>query len=130
MANLGRSKPFFLHLDAPEINFIRAREMRKSMTEAEKILWSSLRGKKLNGYKFRRQHPISQYIADFYCHEKRLIIEVDGGIHMKTDIKENDENRTVELYMFGITVIRFRNDEVLNDLESVLNEIKKTLESL
>jgi len=130
MANLGRSKPFFLHLDAPEINFTRAREMRKSMTEAEKILWSSLRGKQLNGYKFRRQHPISQYIADFYCHEKRLIIEVDGGIHMKTDIKENDENRTAELDRFGIRVIRFYNDDVVNDLGAILSAIKKTLESI
>lgn len=64
----------------PDI-FSKAKELRKSMTIAEKILWKHLRNNKLNGLKFRRQHPLDIFIADFYCHPKRLIIELDGGIH-------------------------------------------------
>lgn len=65
---------------SPKI-FQRATELRKNMTEAERILWSALRRKQLSGKRFRRQHPIETFIVDFYCHEARLVIEVDGGIH-------------------------------------------------
>lgn len=93
------------------------------MTEAEDILWKHLRNKKLNGLKFRRQHPLDIFIADFYCHEKKLVIELDGGIHDILEQKEYDEGRTSELEGKGFKVIRFRNEEIMNDLEDVLNRI-------
>ena len=74
--------------------FSNAMELRRTMTEAEIILWNELRNKKLNGYKFRRQHPIKNYVADFYCHEARLVVEVDGEIHKDESTKEYDEKRT------------------------------------
>ncbi len=105
------------------------RELRQSSTNAEKILWGYLRGRKLNGLKFRRQHPMDKFIADFYCHEKKLVVEVDGAIH---DVKENaeyDKSRTRILEGSGIKVIWFRNEEVENKIELVINEIRKVTES-
>ena len=93
------------------------------MTEAEVVLWNELKGRKLNGLKFRRQHPVHYYIADFYCHEKKLIIEVDGEIHQSNSAKEHDENRTAELEESGIIVLRFTNKQVLTALNKVLHDI-------
>lgn len=106
----------------PEIHR-RAKELRKNMTETEHLLWEKIRNRKLNGLKFRRQHPISIFIADFYCHEIRLVIELDGGIHENTDQKEYDEGRTAELENLGISVIRFTNEEILNSIDNVLCNI-------
>lgn len=107
----------------PEI-FVKAKELRENMTEAEKILWSRLNNKQL-GKRFKPQHPISIFIVDFYCHSKKLVIEIDGGYH-KTQF-EYDKGRTSELEHFGIKVIRFTNEEVLNDIDKVLDVIKKHL---
>ncbi len=104
----------------PEI-FQRGRELRRIMTHAEKILWNELRGKKLKNLKFRRQHPCAKFILDFYCHEKRMVIELDGKVH-KTQ-KEKDDSRTDALREMGFKVIRFRNEEVTDDIERVLNKI-------
>ena len=106
---------------SPEIHR-RARELRRNLTPAERKLWDFLRNKNWEGYKFRRQHPISFYIADFYCHSLRLVIELDGGIHGSLDQKEHDEGREFELRSLGIHVIRFRNEEVnsLNYVGEVL----------
>ena len=109
---------------SPEI-FIRAKELRKNMTKAEKLLWEELKGKKLGGYKFRNQHPISKFIIDFYCHKKRLGIEIDGAIHNTKGHKFYDNDRTGILNDFGITILRFKNEEVFNDLEKVKSEILK-----
>jgi very-short-patch-repair endonuclease len=108
---------------SPEI-FKRAKDLKRGMTPAEKILWEELRGSKLDGHKFRRQHPIGKFIADFYCHEKKLVVELDGGIHDDEDVKERDEGRTYELENFELQVIRFQNEEIFRDLSSVLNKIK------
>jgi len=121
---------FLLHLDSPEINFSRAKVMRRSMTEAETIMWTHLRNRKLSGCKFRRQHPIGHYIADFYCHERRCMIEVDGPIHAKANNAEKDANRTAELDRMGITIFRVTNIEVLENPEKVLTEIQAFLNSL
>ncbi|WP_421943037.1 endonuclease domain-containing protein [Pedobacter sp.] len=102
--------------------------LRKVGTDAEDILWQALRRKRLSSFKFRRQHPLDKYIADFYCHEAKLVIEVDGGIHNNPDNKEYDNNRGYELEQLGIKVLRFTNEEVSNNLEMVLNEIKGHLE--
>ena len=110
--------------------FSNARELRKSMTKAEVILWERLRNRKLNGVKFRRQHPISGFIADFYSHEARLILEVDGDIHNLSEHKEHDDGRTYELEKLGITVLRFKNNEIFNNIEEVLCRISLFLNTL
>jgi len=106
----------------------RAKVLRKEITIAEKLLWNKLRNKQLEGLKFRRQHPIDIFIADFYCHEKKLIVEVDGEIHKYQ--KEYDEGRTSELEAYGVTVIRFTNDEVINNIKQVIKRIKEVCQHL
>ena len=130
MVNLGRTIQFLLHLDAPEKHFRRAKEMRRGMTEAEQALWQQLKNRNARGYKFRRQHPIGSYIADFYCHEKRLIVEVDGEIHSSPEAVEKDENRSAVLSGFGIEVIRFSNQEVLEEPLAVVETIITKLNTL
>lgn len=107
----------------PDI-FRKAKELRKSMTVAEEILWKHLRNNKLNGLKFRRQHPLDIFIADFYCHNVRLIIELDGGIHDTPEQKEYDEGRTFELEEKGFKILRLKNEEVIKNIENVLFRIK------
>lgn len=99
-----------------------ARENRKNMTEAESVLWNSLRNKSL-GVKFLRQHIIGDYIVDFVCQETGLIIEVDGGYHSEPCQKEDDETRTKYLESKGFKVIRFTNEEILFNIESVINRV-------
>lgn len=107
--------------------FENARSLKKVMTPSENLLWQNLRNRKVNNFKFRRQHPISKYIVDFYCHEAKLVIEVDGGIHFIDDNVEYDKLRTLQLEAFGLKVIRFRNEEVLKNMSEVLAEIRKHL---
>ncbi|MCS5489014.1 endonuclease domain-containing protein [Algoriphagus limi] len=111
---------------SPEIQ-IRARELRKEMTPAEKVLWNFLKNKSLEGFKFRRQHPIKNYIVDFYCHQQKLVIEVYGSVHDQMDQKEYDSGRTSVLEEFGLKVIRFRNEEILDNFQSVIERISKGL---
>jgi very-short-patch-repair endonuclease len=100
----------------------RARELRKEMTPAEKLLWSRLRNKQLKGLKFRRQHPLGPFIADFYCAARRLVVEIDGDIH---DLQpERGVARTEQFKQYGYRLIRFRNKQVLNDIEDVLVAIE------
>jgi very-short-patch-repair endonuclease len=97
-----------------------AREMRKNPTESEKRLWKELKKLRKKDIIFRRQHPIDIFIADFYCHSLKLIIEVDGEIHENQASQEYDEGRSGELDRYGIKVLRFKNSEVLNNIEKVL----------
>jgi len=99
----------------------RAKELRQQMTPAEKALWERLRNRQLSGLKFRRQCPIGPYIADFYCAQFRLVIEVDGGVHVAQ--AKADEQRSQGLADYGYRVLRVRNEEILSDLESVLCRI-------
>ena len=115
------------HFNAFPETFRNARFLRKNMSPTEKMLWRELRNKHLAGYKFRRQHPVGQFIVDFYCVEARLIIEIDGSIHDKAEVYERDSNRTAELERLGLKVIRFTNEEVINDIESVLHTIDLAL---
>ncbi len=96
---------------------------RSNPTEAEKVVWELLKGRKLSGYKFRRQHIIKSYIADFICLPKKLIIEIDGSIHNLPENVISDEERTAELNRLGYKVIRFTNNQVLHEPDAVLNEI-------
>lgn len=105
-----------------------SRTLRKVSTEAEDILWQSLRRKQVNDCKFRRQHPIGKHIADFYCYEAKLVIEIDRGIHNQIENLEYDKNRTYELEQMGITVIRFTNEMIKENLSKVLFEIKEHLQ--
>lgn len=98
-----------------------AREMRREPTEPERRLWQKLRRKLLDGYKFRRQHPIGRFIVDFYCHQARLIIEVDGDSHAFQE--EYDAVRTAWLEAQGLRVIRFDNQTVMKNLDGVLQFI-------
>ena len=106
----------------------KAKDLRQNITHAEKLLWVRLRNRKLSGLKFRRQHPIYFFIADFYCHEKKLVIEVDGEIHKFR--KTYDEARTVELERLGIQVIRFTNDQVVNNMKEELKHIQAVCEAI
>jgi type I restriction enzyme, R subunit len=100
-----------------------ARELRKCQTEAEKVFRNAVRNRKFSNLKFRRQHQIGFYIADFYCHEWKLVIELDGVIHERDANQKADKERDWNLTLKDCTVLRFSNDKVLNDLDSVLKEI-------
>ena len=102
-----------------------ALEHRKNFTEAEGILWNHLRDKQLDGIKFRRQHIIDKFIADFISLDKHLIIEVDGLIHQMPDVKLNDDQRTERLQELGFKVIRINNESILHDINNVLTKIKE-----
>jgi very-short-patch-repair endonuclease len=108
---------------APAKTFENARGLRKVLTPAEELLWQELRNRKLNGLKFRRQHPINHYIADFFCSEKSLVIEVDGSVHNTKEAQAYDEASTSDLARMGIHVLRFTNNEVEKDMPSVLKRI-------
>ncbi|MBS3791153.1 endonuclease domain-containing protein [Candidatus Bipolaricaulota bacterium] len=101
-----------------------AKELRKNQTNAEKLLWSKLRDEQLEGVKFRRQQPIGDYIVDFVTFDLDLVIEVDGGQHLDDEI---DEQRDKWLEGEGFTVIRFWNNQVLNDTRAVLREIRSEI---
>ena len=112
------------------IALVTCRELRERSTGAERILWDALRRRKLSGLKFYRQHPIfhdstgleSYFVADFYCHEARVIVEVDGSVH---DARlEADEDRTRILNALGLRVVRFSNERVTRDLRGVLAELQ------
>lgn len=103
----------------------RARELLGDMTLAERKLWLALRGKQINGHRFRRQHPIGSYIADFACVEKMLVIELDGGQHQEQ--VEYDERRTLSMQLQGWPVLRFWNNEVMENLEGVLTRVVENL---
>jgi very-short-patch-repair endonuclease len=111
-----------MHYGAAPILFERARILRERMTFAKKLLWFQLQKKK-TGFRFKAQHPIDIFIADFYCHELKLIIEVDGNFHANQ--KEQDQSRSDELNDYGIQVIRFTNEEVINQMEFVMIKIEE-----
>ncbi|MBU0517282.1 MAG: endonuclease domain-containing protein [Proteobacteria bacterium] len=117
-----RTKP------ASEKRIVRARQLRRRQTEAEKRLWYHLRARRLGGHKFRRQHPVGPFVVDFYCEATRLVIEVDGGGHNEPCQRVYDQRRTMLLEGFGLRVLRFWNDEVLVNTEQVLEVILSALE--
>ncbi len=95
------------------------------MTDVERLLWQALRGKQINGHRFRRQHPIGQYIADFACIEQKMVVELDGGQHQEQ--LAYDEQRTNFLRTHGWQVLRFWNNDVLDNLTGVLSTIAEKL---
>jgi len=117
----------FLKHHAVQINKDRARRMRKRPTPTEDLLWQALRNRQLGGLKFLRQHPIGPTIVDFYCHEKRLVIEVDGGIHLNEEVKDYDKARQEYLEAYGVRILRCGADEVKSDLKAVLLRIEDVI---
>ena len=119
-----------LHKEAIGKLYQYGRELRKESTEAEKLLWAELRNRKLNGLKFRRQHPLDKFSVDFYCNEKKLVVELDGNIHDKAINKEYDEARTAMLSGLNVVVLRFKNEDVINNMKDVLKKISDAADML
>jgi very-short-patch-repair endonuclease len=105
-----------------------AQYLRRHETDAERMLWSKLRSAQLNGAKFRRQQPVGNYVVDFICFDKTLIIEVDGGQHSISPGIKHDQERTEYLENEGYRIIRFQDNDVLNNIQGVIDEILKYLD--
>jgi cyclase len=106
--------------------FENAKQLWNTMTDAETVLWMLLK-QRIDGCKFRRQHPIGLFIADFYCHKAKLVIEVDGCIHNLPDIRKNDEKKENYLMRNGYRVLRFTNKEIMTSIETVMQKITQTV---
>jgi very-short-patch-repair endonuclease len=111
-----------MYFGAKPDTFEAARILRKNMTSQEILLWERLKLKQICGVRFRRQHPIDFFIADFYCHEARLVVELDGGVHNRQ--KEYDDGRSAEMERYFIKVIRFTNSEIENKIGDVIKKIE------
>jgi very-short-patch-repair endonuclease len=118
-----------MHHGATMEIFQIAERLRRDMTATEKIIWDRVCKNQL-GVRIRRQHPIWNFIADFYCHEVKLVIEIDGGIHLRSENKEYDISRDIILKEFHIEILRFTNGEVINEKDLVIEKIKRTIETL
>ena len=118
---MKQKKPYYF--DATDKIFEFAKELRHSRTSSEKFLWQIIRNRKITGLKFRRQHPLGKFVADFYCHEAKLVIELDGGIHEKPEVKTYDKDRQETIEQLGLKVLRFTNDDIFNNLETVIYKI-------
>ena len=101
-----------------------AKELRNNSTKSEIKLWKYLKGKQMMGYDFHRQRPIDEYIADFFCHKLKLVIELDGFTHRFEVVAQKDVKKEDKLSEFGITVLRFSDDQVINDIYNVLKVIE------
>ena len=106
-----------------------ARALRHNSTDAERRIWSYLRAERLNGHGFRRQHPIGAYIADFYCHAARLVVELDGSQHHEPEAVAYDESRTAAMAAVGIEVLRFSDYDALMHSEAVARTILREIEN-
>ena len=108
--------------------YVKARQLRNNMTLQEQKLWYYLRNRQINNCRFRRQYPVGNYIVDFVCRSKHLIIEVDGGQHNKSENINYDDERTKYLKSCGFNVIRFWNNEIDENIEDVYNKILRYLD--
>ena len=108
-----------------------ARNLRNGMTDAERLLWSKIKGRQVSGTRWYRQKPLKDFILDFYCHEAKLVIEVDGGQHFEEEGRLADKDRDEEIAHLGFQVLRFGNNEIFKNIEGVLmmvgTEIQKSL---
>jgi very-short-patch-repair endonuclease len=120
---MSRYSEIPMFYDAPLDIFSKARSLRLNMAPAEIKVWNLLKRKNVLDVRFRAQHPLGVYIADFYCHSIRLIIEIDGDIHDDESHKDYDNERTKDLNNWEINVIRFTNDQVFNEFEFVQQQI-------
>ena len=114
---------------ASPILFEFAKKLRNNPTETESFLWDFLSKNEFSSIRFKRQHPVLYFIADFYCHKAKLIIEIDGGYHQISEQYQYDVNRDAELEKLGLKTIRFTNEQVLFETEKVLQEIRTEIEN-
>ena len=128
-SNISPFKKGGMFEGASHLIFEKAKKLRANPTPEEQLMWMYLRPG-VKGYKFRRQHPISLYITDFYCHKLKLIVELDGQIHQRPEIKKNDDERQAVLEKMGYTVIRFTNQQLKESIESVIFHIEAAIENL
>jgi len=119
-----------MHYGSNSFTFQKAVELRNRMTKAEIVLWEKLRNRQFMGLRFRRQHPINRFVVDFYCHEYKLIIELDGSVHNLTEVVENDRIREEELKDLGLSILRFKNEEVLLNIQETMNKIEQFINLL
>lgn len=115
--------------ESSPIIFENAKKLRNNLTHSEIVFWGLVK-QYFPNYRFKRQHPISQYIADFYCHKLKLVIEIDGSIHQTKEIKNNDALRDKFMQSLNLKIIRFTNDEVCKNSELVIEKIKLLIESM
>ena len=130
MRNLTSNNDEGMWKGAPSSSIEKAKALRMRETKSEKILWDKLKNNQLDGLKFRRQHPISLYIADFYCHKFKLIIELDGKYHEEKEQKIKDQERDEVLKLNGLNILRFKNEEVEKNIDNVLIKIKNHIKEL
>jgi cyclase len=114
---------------ASHLIFENAKQLRKNMTHAETVLWMYLKNG-IEGFRIRRQHPIGRFIADFYCHKLKFIIEVDGSVHSLETVQENDEIREKELSDMGYSIIRVTNEQVIKQADKVILSIKEKAKTI
>ena len=114
---------------ASHLLFEKAKQLRNKMTGTEEILWMHLPNG-INGFKFRRQHSIGNYIVDLFCFKAKLVIEIDGSIHNNDEIEKKDIDRQKELESWGYTVIRFTSIEIHKEIETVLTKISELLNNI
>jgi very-short-patch-repair endonuclease len=114
-----------MHFGAKPIAFKKAQALRDTETVEEKMIWDIVKDNQILGFRFRRQHPMADFIADFYCHRANLVIEIDGDVHKSQ--QDYDAARTEIMKTFGVSVIRFRNEEVRGNINSVKEKIKAEL---
>jgi imidazole glycerol-phosphate synthase subunit HisF len=115
--------------ESSPIIFANARKLRDEPTSSEIIFWSLLK-QHFSNFRFKRQHPISRYIADFYCHKLNLVIEIDGSIHDTEEVKNNDKLREEFLETLNLIIVGFTSDEVCKNGESVVKKLKELIDSL
>ncbi len=116
------------YLAKPRIKGI-AKSLRRPLTPAENRFWYYVRNRRMLGLKFRRQHPLGRFIADFYCHELKLVVEIDGTIHDLKHIQEYDLERETQIKNLGLTVLRFSNDDVFRNGDFIEREIRSFSET-
>ena len=126
----GLSVEYPMYFGAKPSIFKLAKQLRKDETEAEKILWARLNKNQIKGLQFRRQHPINVFIADFYCAKIKLAIEIDGNIHDLSEYHAHDEGRSAMLEDFGITVIRFTNEQIMDEIDYSIEQIETIVTKL
>ena len=114
-----------MYYGAKPFTIAAAKILRDNMTTCEKLLWERVKQKQICGLRFRRQHPIDFFIADFYCHEAKLVIELDGEIHNQQ--REYDDGRSAEMEKYSIKVIMFNNSEIENNIEEVIKKIENEI---
>ena len=116
-----------MHYGAQPSTFRNAAHLRKNPTKAEELLWHRLRNNQIEGVHFRRQHPFNKYVPDFYAHSVKLVIELDGSIHEEKSVKFTDQDREMNLSLHCLFILRFPNEDVYNNIDTVVSDIREAV---